>query len=570
MSTKVHVDSQSERQRPAKKDKYSSGDLKDYVGVKQHDHSHISRFHMACCAVNEGYAIFGGHDQFNFYSKDAIFREQLVLLNSDGSVRSAVSPGLSPEPLAGMSMDCGLGQVFIYGGRGPHTRGLFSNLWMIQQDSGQSTNVATKGRQPPGRARHASCIVDSQFYVHGGHCHSSRRAPGMLIKDFWMLDLSTLQWSEVPCADHGPCARFGHCMVHWGGCLYIFGGTDGREVFNDTWRYDHGQWTLVEFLPDHSNPKTMLRPRYGAKGVVFDDCIFMYGGWGSDDDPLPELLIMDFCTLTYRLLRVLVPNSTRKVSVPALGDTTLLLHHPGGELPAGTNVTGACLGPPYNKLLILGGVNRRKILNPSCYVITEVSRTTDQTKMRDRPVVATLPCTKAASIEVLPSPIAKSELSDPVECVLTQALLNQADPNCTSCRTLADSLLGLKKTHSFLQSKVSDLKWENTTLRALGRESAYLKLKNQELANELETFQRAARHPFLGSIVKRAVEMSERHWGAEACMVCSTARRTTAFAPCGHMLCCAPCATKLVESDGCCQHCSQRLSGCLTVKTAEP
>lgn len=56
-----------------------------------------------------------------------------------------------------------------------------------------------------------------------------------------VCDLSARHWSTLaPRGGVGPSKRFGQTMIHSasGNCIFVFGGTDGHEFYNDLFRFD--------------------------------------------------------------------------------------------------------------------------------------------------------------------------------------------------------------------------------------------------------------------------------------------------------------------------------------------
>lgn len=86
---------------------------------------------------------------------------------------------------------------------------------------------------------------------------------------------------------HGqiPPARTNHTMVTWGDKLFLFGGTDGVNWFNDVWSYSPqtNSWTQLEcigYIPS---------PREGHAAALVGDVMYIFGGRTEEGTDLGDL-----------------------------------------------------------------------------------------------------------------------------------------------------------------------------------------------------------------------------------------------------------------------------------------
>lgn len=86
---------------------------------------------------------------------------------------------------------------------------------------------------------------------------------------------------------HGqiPPARTNHTMITWGDKLYLFGGTDGVNWFNDVWSYSPhtNSWTQLEcigYIPS---------PREGHAAALVGDVMYIFGGRTEEGTDLGDL-----------------------------------------------------------------------------------------------------------------------------------------------------------------------------------------------------------------------------------------------------------------------------------------
>ena len=103
--------------------------------------------------------------------------------------------------------------------------------------------------------------ASNRLFLFGG-----RDGNGTALADFWVYDLESAQWTELPGA---PAARFGSAastLLDGSGFL-LFGG-QADVFFNDLWAFDFGTqaWTLLD-----DGATTAPSPRYGLAGAFDAD-----------------------------------------------------------------------------------------------------------------------------------------------------------------------------------------------------------------------------------------------------------------------------------------------------------
>ncbi|KIJ46380.1 hypothetical protein M422DRAFT_66743 [Sphaerobolus stellatus SS14] len=197
--------------------------------------------------------------------------------------------GDTPPPRVGHSSALVSTVVIVWGGdtKGdgnidePHD----DALYLFNTGTREWTKVSTAGRTPVGRYGHAATMVGTRFFVFGG------QVGGEFLNDLWAFDLNTLKvaepmWEEyLPADGVVPPPRTGHICVTYNDRIYIFGGTDGRFHYNDTWVFDVAtrtwrELTCIGFIPVS---------REGHSAAMVDDVIYVFGGRGMDGKDLGDL-----------------------------------------------------------------------------------------------------------------------------------------------------------------------------------------------------------------------------------------------------------------------------------------
>jgi len=140
-------------------------------------------------------------------------------------------------------------------------------------------NGAKRKGPPPPRGSHSASVMDNVLVVFGGYGGS-----GFTRQDFsdvYSLCLSTWQWFDVETTGTKPSPRSGHQSVVVDGSLYVMGGWNASEQFEDLHILD-GQ-TLTWSQPTTAcGPDSWGPPRWNFSAVsvfaVPHSKVFVFGG----------------------------------------------------------------------------------------------------------------------------------------------------------------------------------------------------------------------------------------------------------------------------------------------------
>ncbi|EME38729.1 hypothetical protein DOTSEDRAFT_140006 [Dothistroma septosporum NZE10] len=216
----------------------------------------------------------------------------------------AGSPSMTCFPVATTSEGPGprvghasllVGNAFIvFGGDTKMDEGdmLDDTLYLLNTSTKQWSRALPAGPRPPGRYGHTLNILGSKIYIFGG------QVEGYFFNDLVAFDLNALQQAtnkwEILIQNtidggppHGqiPPARTNHTMITWADKLYLFGGTDGVQWFNDVWSYSphSNSWTQLEcigYIP---------AAREGHAASLVGDVMYIFGGRTEEGTDLGDL-----------------------------------------------------------------------------------------------------------------------------------------------------------------------------------------------------------------------------------------------------------------------------------------
>ncbi|KAK9855880.1 hypothetical protein MYU51_001529 [Penicillium brevicompactum] len=188
-----------------------------------------------------------------------------------------------------------VGNAFIvFGGdtKVNETDALDDTLYLLNTSSRQWSRAIPPGSRPSGRYGHTLNILGSKLYVFGG------QVEGFFFNDLIAFDLNQLQnpvnkWEILIANTHeggpplgqSPPPRTNHTIVSFNDKLFLFGGTNGVQWFNDVWCYDHisNSWTEIDcvgFIPT---------PREGHASALVNDVMYVFGGRTDEGVDLGDL-----------------------------------------------------------------------------------------------------------------------------------------------------------------------------------------------------------------------------------------------------------------------------------------
>ncbi|KAL2129625.1 hypothetical protein VTI74DRAFT_7525 [Chaetomium olivicolor] len=229
-----------------------------------------------------------------------------------------------------------VGNAFIvFGGdtKIEETDVLDETLYLLNTSTRQWSRALPAGPRPTGRYGHSLNILGSKIYIFGG------QVEGYFMNDLAAFDLNQLQmpnnrWEMlIPNSDTStgaqvkvPPPRTNHSMVTFNDKLYLFGGTNGYQWFNDVWCYDPmtNLWTQLDcigYIPS---------PREGHAAALVDDVMYVFGGRTDDGADLGDLAAFRITSRRWYTFQNMGPSPSPRSghSMTAVGKTIVVV---GGE-----------------------------------------------------------------------------------------------------------------------------------------------------------------------------------------------------------------------------------------------
>lgn len=161
---------------------------------------------------------------------------------------------------------------------------LDDNMYLLNTNTLKWTVPQPVGPRPSGRYGHTISTIGSTLYVFGGQCDDH------FFDDLVSYDLSTLQspnskWNFIKPNSPSPPPRTNHTMITFDEKLYLFGGTDGKLWYSDTWCFDPRTllWSQLDcagYIPS---------PCEGHSATIVGDIMYVFGGRSSEGKDLGSL-----------------------------------------------------------------------------------------------------------------------------------------------------------------------------------------------------------------------------------------------------------------------------------------
>jgi hypothetical protein len=233
--------------------------------------------------------------------------------------------------------------AYFFGGSQENDEGdnVFGNdlysLRIIGNDELRFDQLATTADPIPSvRARVGMAATDDYILIVGGSNNlgpSSTPQPASDVS--WLYSIADDTWTDV--SNGGPSARAGATVVKpydGGSKFYVHGGVS-LLILNDLWEFD--TMTLAWRKIMNGSPPG----RFNARGFMFGNQAFFYGGFSDAIDQVSSVSIANIGSTTGNIWEVVDDNNSPNLWFPAVTpvvDGKVYVY--GGSRPEGTNACG--------------------------------------------------------------------------------------------------------------------------------------------------------------------------------------------------------------------------------------
>ncbi|KAJ2753575.1 hypothetical protein GGI19_003041 [Coemansia pectinata] len=240
------------------------------------------RAHTAT-AVGSRLFVFGGGDGTQYFA-------DLYVLDTKSYVWTKARPaGVAPSPRRTHTCFHYNGYVYLFGGGDGHKA--LNDLWRVRAEpTAQNTfeweEVETKGGRPFPRGYHTSTLVGNQVVVFGGS--DGQECFG----DTSLLNLDSMEWSHV--SIDPPLTRLAHSATLVGMYLFVICGHDGADYSSQVLmlKLDTLRWETRAIYGSAPIPRG-----YHAC-ALHDGRLFLHGGYNGQE-VFDDMFVLELSSYSY-------------------------------------------------------------------------------------------------------------------------------------------------------------------------------------------------------------------------------------------------------------------------------
>mmetsp|Transcript_655 Transcript_655/g.1124 ORF Transcript_655/g.1124 Transcript_655/m.1124 type:complete len:595 (+) Transcript_655:251-2035(+) len=167
--------------------------------------------------------------------------------------------------------------------------------------------VQVKGNGPAARTLHTACAVGENVYIFGGWDGVE------YFDDLYALNVGTMEWWKPASASPPPTARIGHTATAVGSRIFVFGGHNDTKWFNDLYVLDtdtaSGGNSKMQIQWSRPPVKGWAPPaRRGHTATAIGDKIYVFAGYNYNartccSKHFSDVYVLDTTTMTWDEVR---------------------------------------------------------------------------------------------------------------------------------------------------------------------------------------------------------------------------------------------------------------------------
>ena len=162
---------------------------------------------------------------------------------------------------------------------------------------------------PSKRLYHCSFIVNQNLYIVGG-TNSLNSNSQKYLSDMWAFNLETLTWTNISAHGSIPSGRMStSCTKVTGNLVVVFGGKGAEGYLNDLYLFYEPSKTWFEIKVVGQS----ISPRSNACVCVDGFDVYIIGG-KNDDNAFNEVWIYDVITDTYKLTEIKIGGVGQEIA----------------------------------------------------------------------------------------------------------------------------------------------------------------------------------------------------------------------------------------------------------------
>jgi N-acetylneuraminic acid mutarotase len=153
---------------------------------------------------------------------------------------------------------------------------------IYNMETGRWIQVKATGKPPSPRCLSCCCAVGNKIYIFGGY-QVQKSCPHIVFNGIYVFDTVEMKWEHLECKGLSPDPRAASCMVYYNNYLWIFGGSQGKQLyFGDLYKFniEKKEWSLQETFGSKDKPHRLCC----HTGVLVGNRMYIFGGLTADEN----------------------------------------------------------------------------------------------------------------------------------------------------------------------------------------------------------------------------------------------------------------------------------------------
>lgn len=143
-------------------------------------------------------------------------------------------------------------------------------------------STIAEGNPPCARGGHTATLIGKSIVIFGGHFYKNKVEGFNYLNDTHFLDIELSKWMKPTITGKIPPPRYGHSAIFAGGIILIFGGKGPKEtVYNDLYTFDpdpkKNSWLLANETGEAP------APRFNHTANLWNKKMYIFGGWNGKE-----------------------------------------------------------------------------------------------------------------------------------------------------------------------------------------------------------------------------------------------------------------------------------------------
>ena len=156
-----------------------------------------------------------------------------------------------------------------------------------EEEEWEWASTVPEGVPPCARGGHSATLIGNIIVIFAGHYYSDKKIGFKYLNDTHYLNVKDSKWLKPYCTGKIPPPRYGHSSVYAGGYVIIFGGHGPKKmIYNDLYTYDPSKfvWLVANETGEAPQPRFNHTANVYSKFIIkIDKKMYIFGGWNGTE-----------------------------------------------------------------------------------------------------------------------------------------------------------------------------------------------------------------------------------------------------------------------------------------------